>query len=57
MKFYQHESLRVVHLLSRRHGLAEENFDPLSFGGGVKKDIDNMQYLSRTCWTHVLSAG
>ena len=36
----------MVYPLPRRYRLAEEDVDPLSRGGGMKKDIDNMQYLS-----------
>ena len=38
--------LRLVHSLPRRYRLDEEDADPLSCGGGVAKDIDNLKYLA-----------
>ena len=47
MKFYQHESCGWCIPVPRRHGLAGKDSDALPLAGaGVKKDIDNMQYLA-----------
>ena len=36
----------MVHPLPRGYGLAGETLTRFHRGGGMKKDIDNMQYLS-----------
>jgi len=45
MKFYQHESAAGASL-PRRHDWLKKTLIPFSLGGGLKKDIDNMYYLS-----------
>jgi len=38
--------LRLVYPLPRRYGLLKKNWIRFPSGGGMKKDIDNMYYLS-----------
>jgi len=50
MKFYQHESCGWCIPCREGTDWLKKTLVRFHSGGGAKKDIDNMQYLSETCW-------
>ena len=58
MKFYQHESCGWCIPCREGTDWLKKTLIRFHAGGGVKKDIDNIQYLvGKHAGTHVLSAG